>query len=101
MSLQLPPGQGPIDPHGAFAPPPAPSGWMGPGAGFPSPNGTTPPALQNPAGPPPPGMPPMMPGAAPRRGGTGTVVLLVLLILLLLFSFGLNVLLFGLLSLGG
>ena len=72
MIPQPPPGQGPIDPRGAFAPPPAPGpgnmppqGWRPPGAPPNMPPGMMPPGMM-----PPPGMPPMfmMPPPKPRGG---------------------------------
>jgi protease-4 len=74
MTQQLPPGQGPIDPRNAFAPPPSPAG--GPG-GYP------PPGFR-------PGAPPMFFPPPPRRSGVGRAIILTLLILLLLVSLLLN-----------
>lgn len=52
--MQEPPtGQGPIDPQGAFTPPPPPGGAPGPGA-------VPPPQFQSPPGRPPMGPPPFM-----------------------------------------
>src|ERR1700722_6685173 len=75
MTLHPPPGQGPVDPRGAFSPPPPPFGSM------------PPPPMFNPPMMPPPWQPP------PRRGA-GRTFFMVILILVLLFSIVLN---FGLL----
>lgn len=80
MTAQLPPGQGPIDPRGAFGPPPPPGG---------------PP----PAGSPMPMMPQPMPfpqfGTPPprRRGGAGWGVLIAILLLMLIASIVMNLVL--------
>jgi protease-4 len=97
MIPQPPPGQGPIDPRGAFAPPPPPGGY------------------QQQQYPPPPGMPPgmspmgggmqPMPGMYPppmfmapppppprKRGGAGRAIFLTLLILGLAVSLIVNLL---------
>jgi protease-4 len=75
MYPQPPPGQGPLDPRGAFSPPPAPNAAQGhpaaaPGAG-PMPPPMMPPAGYPPMPPPPNFMPPMymMPPPPPRRRG--------------------------------
>src|SRR5690348_5816791 len=73
MSQQLPPGQGPIDPRGAFAPVPAAGGPGGP------------PMMH-----PPMPFPAFMMPPPPRRGGAGRAVLIVLLVLLLVGSVVLN-----------
>src|SRR5207248_2101441 len=69
MTYQPPPGQGPIDPRGAFSPPPPP----GSGGGFPpSPAPPTPNMPTMPPMPPMyPPMPPMFVAPPPRRGGGG------------------------------
>ena len=64
MIPEPPPGQGPIDPRGAFAPPPPPGGGIPPHGWQAAPGGM----------PPMPPMPPMMPppmyfGPPPRQGG--------------------------------
>jgi protease-4 len=93
MTPQLPPGQGPIDPQGAFVPPPTPGGSVPRPAGGYAPAGPAPwPGPQ--AGPPYPypyGYPP-----PPRRSRIGRVVTA----LFLLSGFG-GTLLFGLLWLVG
>ena len=63
MIPQPPPGQGPIDPRGAFAPPPPPTG----GAVPPPPGGWTPPPM------PPMMPPPMYYGPPPKARGGGFV----------------------------
>ena len=64
MIPQPPPGQGPVDPRGAFSPPPPPSGG---GPGWTPPPGPPPPPPGNGGGRPPGGMPmmPMMPVMMP------------------------------------
>ena len=91
MTQQIPPGQGPIDPRGAFAPPPpppggAPTGWQpppGPPPGMP-PSGYRP-MMQMPM------YPPMMPPSP--RGGAGRAIFMAFLLVILLGSVILNVLL--------
>lgn len=79
MTLQPPPGQGPIDPRGAFSPPPPPGQAGGetgsppppprsyPGAGF------QPPMLPPPAAFPPPPPPSWYPPSRPRRSFAGAI----------------------------
>ncbi|HEY2588276.1 MAG TPA: signal peptide peptidase SppA [Tepidisphaeraceae bacterium] len=81
MTQQIPPGQGPIDPRSAFAPPPAPGGYPPAGGVMPPPPGYRPPPMFYP--PPPP----------TRRGGVGRALFLVVLILMLGGSLLLNLLL--------
>jgi protease-4 len=85
MTQPLPPGQGPVDPQGAFSMPPAP--------GMPMPGMPMPPM---------PGMPPMpMPPFAPpppRRGRRW--VLILLLLLALVGSVVVNLVLFGVIVVG-
>ncbi len=98
MIPQPPPGQGPVDPRGAFAPPSPPQGGFGsppfPGpmmSSYPGP-GMMPPAGP-PAMPPPPGYMmsfPPLPPAPPRRGGAGRAILLTLLIVGLCLSLLVN-----------
>lgn len=80
MTQPLPPGQGPIDPRGAFvpAPPPLDPGGRPPGG----------PMMR----PPMPFGPFMMP-PPPRRGGAGRTILVSLLVLLLIASVVLNLVL--------
>ncbi len=59
MTPQPPPGQGPIDPRGAFSPPPAPGGMTSSWQTNAAAGGTPPP-------PPPPGMMPPMPPQFPQ-----------------------------------
>src|SRR5271170_7624977 len=80
MTLQPPPGQGPVDPRGAFSPPPPPFGGMPP----PPMGGMPPPPMFNP----PMMMPPWQP---PPRRGIGRTIFMVILILILFFSIILNV----------
>ncbi|CAN5424718.1 hypothetical protein BH09PLA1_BH09PLA1_16610 [soil metagenome] len=97
MMPQPPPGQGPIDPRGAFSPPGAPGANVSrpplPGS-YPPPSGSVPPASTPPVFS--PGMPPMMmvpppyyaPPPPPRRGGRFLRGLFVLLATLsILFNF--------------
>ena len=88
MSSAPPPGQGPIDPRGAFSPPPPPP------LGQPPLHMPMPPSVPMPAGP-PPGYypPPPMPWPPPpRRSIWGTLFVIVLMIALIV-SVGLNLLL--------
>jgi protease-4 len=114
MIPQPPPGQGPIDPRGAFTPaPPAQPAYPQPGTMQQQQQSGPPPFGAQPQGPPmyPPMMPPpmMMPPPfmqppfmqPPRRGGVGKVILFVLLLLLLGGSVLVNVLLMGSSLLGG
>jgi protease IV len=101
MIPQPPPGQGPIDPRGAFNPPSPMSPQPGPGVqGMPYP-----PSAYPPPGYPPMAMPPMPPMGYPpppprRSGGIGRAIFMLMLFLFLLMSVLLNlVLLAG--SLGG
>lgn len=87
MTQQLPPGQGPIDPRSAFAPPPPPGG-QAPAGGYGPPPGYRPPPMFYP--PPPP----------TRSGGVWRAIFLVFLLLLLAGSVLLNVLLGGSLLMG-
>lgn len=125
MIPQPPPGQGPIDPRGAFSPPPAqapgpfpPTSTPQAGPGFPArPGPQTPPGFQS--GPGFPGAPgymppgPMMPGGPygfapppffptppPKRGGGFKTFVMVLSLLLLGGSLLLNLALFAA-SVGG
>ncbi|MCC7349235.1 MAG: signal peptide peptidase SppA [Phycisphaerales bacterium] len=81
MSSALPPGQGPIDPRGAFSPPPPPLGQ--PPRPMPMP----------PAGPPPGYYPPPMPWPVPRRRSIWGALFVIALVVVLIVSVGLNVLL--------
>jgi protease-4 len=102
MIPQPPPGQGPIDPRGAFTPAAPPPQPMPPGA---MPQQVAPPpfgAQPGPMYPPPPMMPPpmmMMPPPfmqpPPRRGGVGRALVWVFVLMLLGLSVLCNVLLLG------
>src|SRR5687768_5985901 len=104
MTFQPPPGQGPIDPHGAFTPPPAPGNIP------PRPPGMMPPPLPPGMMPPPPGMMPpypppiyMMPPQK-QRGGFVRGVFLTLATTIFGLSLTLNISLLivsGILSGGG
>jgi protease-4 len=80
MTSQLPPGQGPIDPRGAFGPPPPPGG--APGSEPPTP------MMQQPMP-----FPQFMPPPPPRRGGAGWGILVAILLLLLSLSIVMNLVL--------
>ncbi len=74
MYPQPPPGQGPLDPRGAFSPPPAPNAAQGHPSAAPGGPGAypAPPPMMPPMPPPPNFMPPMYmmpPPPPPRRGG--------------------------------
>jgi len=120
MMPQPPPGQGPIDPQGAFPngpPNPSPPGQSHP-TQAPAPmgmaqnrvptmtphpmHGPTPGPIYNPM-PPMQMMPPMMPFPypPPRRGGAGRAIFITLLVLLLLGSGLLNLVLLGASLAGG
>ena len=92
MIPQPPPGQGPIDPRGAFTPPPPPGGFQPP----------PPPPHMPPMGPmmmpPPMYMPPPPP---PRRGGFWRAAFVTLLVLALGGSLIVNVVLLANLGLSG
>jgi protease-4 len=97
MTPQPPPGQGPIDPRGAFAPPPPPAGGQGGPPFAPPPFAPPPyPPGRPPAGP-PPGYyppPPFYPPPAPRqRGGIGAALLTAVAVVLFAGSLLLNLIL--------
>ena len=111
MIPQPPPGQGPIDPRGAFTPPGTPPGAAVPPSLQPTPmqNNPTPgpgPMPGSMPGPIPGPMPyppimmmppmPYPPPPPPRRGGVGRAILMTMLALFLLVSVLLNVALLGL-----
>ncbi len=84
-----PPGQGPIDPRGAFSPPPPPTGNSG---------WAPPPPIRPPAPYPPAPYPPAPQWGAPpprRRGGFFKGLLIVLLLIGLAISFMANIALMG------
>src|SRR2546429_11667 len=88
MTFQPPPGQDPVDPRGAFAPPPAPRGGVGP---MPASYGPMPP-MPFPPGMMPPMMNPMMMQPPRRRSGWRTFFLVVgilALVVSILFNFAL------------
>jgi protease IV len=106
MIPQPPPGQGPIDPRGAFNPPsPMPPQPGHASQGMPYPPLAYPPPGYPPMPYPPMGMPPMAPMGYPpppprRSGGIGRAIFMSMLLLFLLLSVLLNlVLVAG--SLGG
>ena len=74
MMPQPPPGQGPIDPRGAFSPPPAPGGGSRPSM---PPN--MPPQMMMP--------PPYFPPPPRRGGGAGRVILILLATISIIFNF--------------
>src|SRR4051812_46463521 len=94
MMPQPPPGQGPIDPRGAFSLPGAPGAPGAPAGGGvrPSMPPNMPPQMMPPQMMPPPYFPP-----PPRRGGAGRIIL----ILLATFSIIINFCLFAFLILPG
>jgi protease-4 len=84
MTQQLPPGQGPIDPRGAFGPPPPPGGAPAPG----TPTPMLPQQMM------PQQMPfPQFVSPPPPRRGAGWGVLMAILILLLILSVVMNLVL--------
>ncbi len=87
MTPRPPPGQGPIDPRGAFAPPPPPGGGVPP---FVPPGGMYPPPPGMPYPPPPPFYPPPVPR---QRGGIGTALLTAVAVAVVLGSLLLNLIL--------
>jgi protease IV len=118
MTPQPPPGQGPIDPRGAFAPPPPPGnpqmqtmgapgmmppgGFMPPPMGFGPPGGFQPPGAFPPPGgfpgnyPPPGWLPPQKP-----RGGLGRALITTFATTIFGISLILNVYLFMLSGIAG
>src|SRR5690349_7716619 len=87
MIPQPPPGQGPIDPRGAFNPPsPLPPQPGHPSQGMPYPPAAYPPPGYPPMPYPPMGMPPMAPMGYPppsprRSGGIGRAIFMSMLFL--------------------
>jgi protease-4 len=90
MIPQPPPGQGPIDPRGAFSPPPPPG--QSPGPMMQGPMMPPPPRPMGPMGP-PPGMfpPPMYMPPPPRGGGFARGILMTLATTLFGLSLTLNI----------
>jgi protease-4 len=94
MYPQPPPGQGPLDPRGAFSPPPAPNAAQGhPSAAVGGPGYPAPPPMMPPMPPPPNFMPPMymMPPPPPRRGGFLRSIFTFFLVSLLGISIAMNI----------